>query len=452
MKILSMKTAALGLALGAMLGAPGQGVAQTSLSLAEAQEQAIEKAYAMERALIDVEVAKRDVKELLATGLPQVTGSVDFNHFVDIPTQVVPASSFDPSASEDMVLEFSFGTTQSLTAGLNATQLIFSGSYLVGVQAAKVLADAKDLAVERTAVETRRMVAESYATALAARANVATLDKALRLVAQSESELRAMAEEGFLESVDADRLTLTRQTLEQQLGTARLQAELTAKLLLFQCGLPVNSNVELTDALEELTQAKVPAAVQAQLNLSTVPSLQEQQQYLALAELDVKNRRAEGLPQIAGFYSTSQQAFRDPDFPVLEDQNNWYPNQIVGLSMSMPVWTSFGGRQRVEKAKLQVLNAQSGYRQMVEATKLEFDNAKATFLDAEAALRNARQQRDLASRILERIESGHKEGVRSSFELNDAQNQLIESEGNLIGAQLAWLNAQQRLIASNPQP
>ena len=124
MKILSMKTAALGLALGAMLGTPGQGVAQTSLSLAEAQEQAIEKAYAMERALIDVEVAKRDVKELLATGLPQVTGSVDFNHFVDIPTQVVPASSFDPSASEDMVLEFSFGTTQSLTAGLNATQLI----------------------------------------------------------------------------------------------------------------------------------------------------------------------------------------------------------------------------------------------------------------------------------------------------------------------------------------
>ena len=452
MKILSMNAAVVGLVLCALLGAATAGSAQTSLSLAEAQDKALDQAYAMERALIDVEVAKRDVKELLATGLPQVTGSVDFNHFIDIPTQVVPASSFDPTAPEDMVLEFSFGTTQSLTAGLNATQLIFSGSYLVGVQAAKVLADAKDLAVERTAVDTRRMVAEAYTTALAAQANVATLDKALTLVAQSESELRAMSEEGFLESVDADRLTLTRQTLEQQLGTSRLQAELTAKLLLFQCGLPVDLDVELTDTLEDLTQAEVPAAVQAQLNLATVPSLQEQQQYVALAELDVKNLRAEGLPQIAGFYSTSQQAFRDPDFPVLEDQNNWYPNQIVGLSMSMPVWTSFGGRQRVEKAKLQVLNAQNGYRQMVEAAKLEFDNAKAMFLDAEAALRTAREQRDLASRILENIEVGHKEGVRSSFELNDAQNQLIESEGNLIGAQLAWLNAQQRLIASNPQP
>ena len=150
MKILSMNAAAIGLAWCTVLVAPTAGSAQTSLSLAEAQDKALDQAYAMERALIDVEVAKRDVKELLATGLPQVTGSVDFNHFIDIPTQVVPASSFDPTAPEDMVLEFSFGTTQSLTAGLNATQLIFSGSYLVGVQAAKVLADAKDLAVERT--------------------------------------------------------------------------------------------------------------------------------------------------------------------------------------------------------------------------------------------------------------------------------------------------------------
>ena len=107
MKILTKNTAVAGLAWCALLSIPAAASAQTSLSLAEAQEKALDQAYAMERALIDVEVAKRDVKELLATGLPQVTGSVDFNHFIDIPTQVVPASSFDPMAPEDMVLELS---------------------------------------------------------------------------------------------------------------------------------------------------------------------------------------------------------------------------------------------------------------------------------------------------------------------------------------------------------
>ena len=441
---LALTLAAVSLTLGS--------VAQRELSLVKAQTLGAENAYAMQRARIDVQVAKRDVKELLATGLPQVTASFDVNHFLDIPTQVVPASSFDPTAPDDIVLELSFGTTQTATAGLNATQLIFSGSYLVGLKASQVFADAKALAVDATEVETRRLVAEAYATALAAEANVETLDRALTLVTSSEQELRELANEGLVESVDADQLQLTRQALEQQLGTARLQAELTKQLLLFQCGLDVDEDVVLTDDLEALTAVAVPEAVQASLNLSGIPSLEEQRRYLALAELDVQNRRAEGLPQVAAFYSNSTQAFRDPEFPVLADQNNWYPSQIVGLSVNMPIWTSFGGKQRVEKAKLQVLTAESGLEQMESAARLEHANAKATFLDAQAALGTAKAQRDLASRILTRIESGHKEGVRSSFELNTAQNQLLEAEGNLIGAQLAWLTAQQRLIASNPRP
>ena len=74
--------------------------AQRELSLVKAQTLGVENAYAMQRARIDVQVAQRDVKEILATGLPQVNASFDFNHFLDIPTQVVPASSFDPTAPD----------------------------------------------------------------------------------------------------------------------------------------------------------------------------------------------------------------------------------------------------------------------------------------------------------------------------------------------------------------
>ena len=440
------------MAVACILGTSVGAQAQLTLSLKQAQDLGADRAYAMQRARIDVDVAKRDVKELLATGLPQVRASFDFNHFLDIPTQVVPARSFDPNAPEDVVLELAFGTTQSATAGLNATQLVFSGSYLVGMKAAQVFADAKALAVDATEVETRRLVSEAYATALAAAANVKTLDRALALVQRSESEVKELALEGLVESVDADQLQLTRQSLEQQLSTAKLQADLTQKLLLFQCGLEVDGEVTLTDDLATLTSQEVPEALSASLNLEAVPSLEEQRRYVALADLDVMTRRAEGLPQIAAFYSNSAQTFRDPEYPVLEDQSTWYPSQIVGLSVNMPIWTSFGGRQRVEKAKLAVLTAESGLAQMEAAARLEFDNARAKFLDAEAAMATAAEQRDLANRILTRIELGHQEGVRSSFDLNTAQNQLLEAEGNLIGAQLAWLTAQQRLIASNPRP
>jgi outer membrane protein TolC len=257
-----------------LLAVAPDGWAQLPLSLVKAQTLGVENAYEMQRARIDVQTAERDIKELLATGLPQVTASFDMNHFLDIPTQVVPASSFDPSAPEDLVLELSFGTTQTATAGLTATQLLFSGSYLVGLKASQVFADAKALALDATEVETRRLVAEAYVTALAAEANVATLDRALALVTASEAELRALANEGLVESVDADQLQLTRQTLAQQLATARMQAELTKKLLLFQCGLDVDQEVELTDSLEALSAEAVPEAVVERFNASTLPALE----------------------------------------------------------------------------------------------------------------------------------------------------------------------------------
>ena len=142
---LALTLAAVSLTLGS--------VAQRELSLVKAQTLGVENAYAMQRARIEVQVAKRDVKELLATGLPQVSASFDMNQFLDIPTQVAPASAFNPNAPEDEVAEFAFGTTQSATLGVNATQLIFSGSYLVGLKAAKVFAEAKDLALDASELE-----------------------------------------------------------------------------------------------------------------------------------------------------------------------------------------------------------------------------------------------------------------------------------------------------------
>ena len=47
-----------------------------------------------------------------------------------------------------------------------------------------------------------------------------------RLVTSSEQELRALAEEGLMESVDADQLQLTRQSSSSNSDTHELQAEL----------------------------------------------------------------------------------------------------------------------------------------------------------------------------------------------------------------------------------
>ena len=112
-RIFSQSAAAVALCCSISQGA----MAQLSLSLEQAQTLGVEQAYAMQRVRIDVEVARRNVKELLATGLPQVNTSFDFNHFLDIPTQVAPADAFGfPSYLIDFLGDVSAETQVPLNA------------------------------------------------------------------------------------------------------------------------------------------------------------------------------------------------------------------------------------------------------------------------------------------------------------------------------------------------
>ena len=111
----------------------------------------------------------------------------------------------------------------------------------------------------------------------------------------------------------------------------------------------------------------------------------------------------------------------------------------------MQLWTSLGGQQRVEKARLEVIRAETGYRQMEAAALIEFEAARAEFANAKARVNNRTRAVSLAQSIYDRTARGAAEGVNSSFELNEARNNVLEAKGGLVGAQLALLNAQFRL-------
>lgn len=441
--------------------------APMKLSLKEAQDLALQHAYAMQYALLDQQVAERDVKELTATGLPQVTLQADYSNFIDIPTQVVPADAFGfpdylteflggvsaatgvpinaPAPDPDGLSELQFGNQHTANVGVQASQLVFSGSYFVGLQAARLYADSREQAIERTADEVRKAVAEAYVAVLGAEANAAVLAEALELVRGTRREMEAMLEAGFVDAMGVDQIALAVMDLEQDLAYAETQAQLVRALLRFQIGIDPQAQLELTDGLDGLIAAESGTELLSRpFQPDALPGLQEQRAYVGLAELDVKNKRAEGLPNIAAFYTFQKNAQRS-EFDLFQADRSWYNVQLAGVNFSMPLWTSFGGQQRVEKARLELIRAETGYAQLEDAARLELQTAQAEFADAQGRVNNRTRAVELARSIHDRTEKGVREGVNSSFELNDARNALLEAQGGLIGAQLAMLNARIRL-------
>ena len=107
-----------------------------SFSLAEAQQYAIEHSYQSQTANKEVEKSKRKVKETISTGLPQINASGSYQNFLELPRQLVPAEFF--GGNEGEFAEVVFGTEQQMGIDITATQLLFDGSYFVGLQASKV--------------------------------------------------------------------------------------------------------------------------------------------------------------------------------------------------------------------------------------------------------------------------------------------------------------------------
>lgn len=452
-----------------LLGHAGSAQSGIRLTLAEAQDLAAERAYSVRYATMDKDEAASSTREIIASGFPQVSGSVEYNRYIDIPTQVSSGDAFGfpdylitflgnvsqttgvplnaPPTDPDAIQEFQFGAEQTMTAGITATQLVFSPSYFVGIQAAKAYASSMEAAKSRSVADARRAAGEAYAAALAADENVGLLQEAEALAEESHRQMQALVEEGLAESTDADQLELAWSEITQQRTLAEGMADMSLDALKFTIGMPVETTVILADTFESLESSlSGDAVLGTPFDAVRLPEIRTQSKSLELFELNLRNEKAAGLPSIGAFYTNQRNAQRDA-FDFLGD-GAWYPIQLVGVQMNIPIWSSFAGKERVFQAEVTRDRAATALEQLTEAATLEYRSAVTEYTSSLEQRQQANRSLELAERILERTRIRFSEGLASSFDLTQAQNQMVSAQSGLTQATLRWLNAHLRLQRS----
>ena len=459
----------LSLAMSLLIGSAIQAQSSTRLTLEEAQSVAAERAYAVRYAGFDKDEAASTTRETIASGFPQISGSIEYNRYIDIPTQVSSEDMFGfpdylttflggvaqatgvpldaPPTDPNGIQEFQFGAEQTMIAGITATQLVFSPSYFVGIQAAKAYARAMEAAESSSIADARRAAGEAYAAALAADQNVAILREASALALDAFEQTRALVESGLAEVTDADQLELAVSDVAQQLATAESMAQVALDALKFTIGMPVETTVILADSFESIESAFDGASVfGTPFDAIRLPEIRTQARNLELSELGIRNEKAAGLPSIGAFYTNQRNAQRDAfDF---FGQGRWYPIQLLGVQMTIPIWSSFAGKERVIQAELTRDRAATALKQLTEAAELEYRTAMSEYTSSLEQREQAQRGLDLATRILDRTRIKFTEGLASSFDLTQAQNQRVNAQGSLTQATLRWLNAHIRLQRS----
>lgn len=429
-----------------------------SFSLEEAQKHAVENSYQMLLSDLGIEEARQDVNETRAMGLPQLSASASFQNFIDVPTQVIP-NFLAPAITQTLVgsgvlppeaanqpadpefIEAQFGTEYNTTVGVSASQLIFDGRYFYGLKASRAFVNYARLQRNNDEAGIKRQVAEAYYATLTSEESVEVFEKSMENVKKTLAETKAMYEEGFMEELDVDQLSLMESNLSTQLENARMQSENARALLKFMLAMPIDSEIELTDELEKLlSEENVEALILKNPNIEQHRDMLLLDEGINLQKINLGATKSAYYPTLGAFFQHQQMNMTNEI-----DFETWFPNTVWGINLNVPIFTSFSTRSKVQKVKLGIDKLEVQREQLSNSLSLEVMNAKSALITALSSYRHEKKNMELAMKIQDKTLEKFNLGMASSLELTQAENQLLTTQGNYIQSIFNVLNAQSRL-------
>jgi len=407
----------------------------TKFSVEEAIAYSLENSRQLNDRDLDIEIAQQQVREYRSIGLPQLSAQLDYNHFIQLPVTILPDEfGLDPMTGlvrDDFDPEVSFGTKNSITPQIRASQMLFNGSYLTGLKAAKALVDLEETERLVSEQDIRFAVIESYYNVLIVELNTQLLQKNLQVLEKLHFETSQLYENGFVEQLDIDRLDLSLSNLRMQIGQSLRNEELMKRILKFQMRFPLDEPIDLSDEIQKLEEEASIELLELELSLNERPEYQVLNKQAVLNQLDIENTRRQRLP-IANVFASYQRAFQDNSLKVFSEP--WFPTFLVGLSVQVPIFNGFRTDAQIKSRKLQSLKIVEGKKMMADGFALEVEQGRSRMVNAIAAIKNQSQNLELAEKIYTTALIKYKEGIGSSLEVNQAEGSLYQTQGLFVAA------------------
>jgi outer membrane protein TolC len=414
------------------------------LSVVQAQQYALDNNRSILNANIDIEMAKKKVWETTAIGLPQVSGKgsftytptlspiiSEFTEFTNLPLVLwninnilkVNEQPSPPTSTTVNLNDYKW----NLTGDISVNQLIFSGSYLVGLQSAKVYKSLSELSQVKSKQDVLESVVNSYFNVLIAHENKSILDSTYQNLLKTLSDTKALGNNGFVEETDIDQLQITVSNVKISLDFITRQQDIAEKLLKLQLGIDLNKPLVLTDELNALIEAMTyDKILMADFVVDDNINYKMLDAQVKVNALILKLHKSEFLPDLSAFYQFEH--LFNPNALVFSSPNT------IGVTLNVPIFSSGARMSRVGQARLDLEKAKNTRDQNADAIKLDFYTSKSALQNSLDNYHTESSNIHLAKKIYDRAMIKYVNGVISSTDLTTIQNQYLTAQSNYYTA------------------
>jgi outer membrane protein len=422
---------------------------KSKLNVQDCVEYAIKNQPKMKSALLDEQITLEQNKEVIGIARPQVKATGQFQYLFVIPKQRADAGAFDFSSSlsffkidtpayqayqqqpKQKYSELKFGLPLNVSAGIQASQILFDAGVLVAIQARKSLEDLSKLNTKRTEEEIKVSVSKAYYNCVIAEKRMKLLDENIELLASLENMTSKLFQEGFAERIDADRLTVQKNNLITEKQKIQNLIDLSYAMLKFQMGMPLDNGISLVDDLS-IDEVKNGLELDRVVNYNNRVEMNLLQMVKKLNSYDLKRYEKGYLPTVAavvsGSYATQTIAFKEL-FTL-----PYFPTGAFVLSASMPLYDGGTRKAKAQQARLNILKNENDMDAFKQVVDLESNNARTQLKNSLLSLDNQETNIQLASKVYTIAQKKYKEGVGTNIEILQAEAALKEAQTNYFNS------------------
>ena len=405
----------------------------------------------LKNAKLDYKIAEARNKEIIGLALPQVSGSLQGNHYLSLPLIQFPdaTESFIYQVLKDngvkdgsgnpiiktvdpTVRNVSFFTPWNITAGLAVNQLLFEPQVFVGLQARKELLTSSDLQMKVAEDKVRETVYKSYYAVLISQKQLTFVQESIKRLEKLASDQNEMFKNGFVERLDIDKTTVTlnnTKTAETQLRNAVIIGFAVLKMNL---GLPQADSLVLKDVL-------TPDYIKENILDDTFKyedrnEIKLLNSAIRLQGFDVRRYKFSYFPTVSAFYNFQKNGQRRANEGGNDKPWFWYNTNLIGLSVNVPIFDGFQKKYKIRQSQFTVDKIKNNLDQAIKGIDLEKTVAKNTLTNAILTMDAQENNMQLAERVYTTVKKKYEQGVGSSFEILQADTEFQQAQSNYFRA------------------
>ena len=414
-----------------------------SLSIEDAVKYGIENNRNLKNAEREIQMAYQERWKTIAIGLPNVSLDLNYLNNLELPTSLIPAEFFGGNKGD--FSEIQFGTEQTAIGSVRMEQLLFDGSWLVGLEYSKIFLATSENFYEKTLLEVREGIVKLYSLVATLNEGISLLENNLENFKKDLNEVNELYKNGFQEEENVEQIRITLAQAELSLLQAIKTRDNQINLLKLVLGININDELVLVTSLDDFIGNNVVFGNSFEdFDTDKNVDIKISQNMFDTKRIEYKLEKSKQLPKISGFVSGTYTGYNN-EFNFTDKSQSWFGSSVVGVNLEIPLFNANRMNVSSQKAKIAMEKAKSNLEEQEERTQAEVIQKLNDYQLANKSLSVNEQNMNLAISIEDKNSIKFFEGLVSSFELRQAQIQLLDSQQKYLNSVIELISIKTEL-------